>query len=98
MYVCMYVCMYIYKNELDKPCFAHDAAYSDFKDIKNRAAADTILKDKAYEIAKGPKYYGSKRGLASMVYKFFEKNTGGSGVKSIPQNEQLTEELDKPIV
>ena len=25
---------YIYKNELDKACFAHDAAYSDFKDIK----------------------------------------------------------------
>ena len=49
---------YIYKNELDKACFAHDAAYSDFKDIKNRIAADKILKDKAYEIAKDPKYYG----------------------------------------
>ena len=41
---------YIYKNELDKACFAHDAAYSDFKDIKNRAAADRILRDKAYKI------------------------------------------------
>ena len=41
---------YIYK--IDKACFAHDAAYSDFKDIKNRTAADKILKDKAYEIAK----------------------------------------------
>ena len=61
----------IYKNELDKACFAHDAAYSDFKDIENRAAADKILRDKAYKIAKDPKYYGGQRGLASMVYKFF---------------------------
>ena len=66
---------YIYKNELDKACFVHDAAYSDFKDVKNRAAADKILKDKAFEIAKDPKYYGGQRGLASMVYKFFDKKT-----------------------
>ena len=39
---------YIYKNELDKACFAHDAAYSDFKDMKNRTAADEILRNKAY--------------------------------------------------
>ena len=73
----------LYKDELDKSCFAHDAAYSDFKDIKNRTAADKILRDKAYEIAKDPKYYGSQRGLPSMVYKFFDKKTAGSGVKSI---------------
>ena len=66
---------YIYKNELDQACFAHDVAYSDFKDIKNRTAADKILRDKAYKIAKDPKYYGSQRGLASMVYKFFDKKT-----------------------
>ena len=89
---------YIYKNELDKACIAHDGAYSDFKDIKNRAAADKILRDNAYEIAKDPKYYGSQRGLASMVYKFFGKKTAGSGVKSIPQNEQLADELHKPII
>ena len=71
---------YIYKNELDKACFAHDAAYSDFKDIKNRTAADKISRDKAYKIAKDPKYYGTQRGLASMVYKFFDKKTEGSGV------------------
>ena len=89
---------YIYKNELDKACFAHDAAYSDFKDIKNRTAADTILRDKAYKIAKDPKYYGSQRGLASMVYNFFDRKTAGSGVKCIPQNEQLAEELQKPNI
>ena len=98
---------YIYKNELDKACFAHDVPYSDFKDTKNRTAADKILRDKAYEIAKDPKYYGSQKDLASMVYKFFDKRTSGSGVtmltnksavKSIPQNEQLAEERHKPII
>ena len=42
------------------------------------------------------------RGLASMVHNFFDKKTKGSGVtlanKSIPQNEQLAEELHKPII
>ena len=88
----------IYKNELYKACFAQDTAYNDFKDIKNRTAADKILRDKAYEIAKYPKYYGSQRGLASMAYKCFDKKTAGSGVKSIPQNEQLAEELHKTII
>ena len=89
---------YIYKNELVKACFAHDAAYSNFKEVKNRTAAVKFLRDKAYKIAKGPKYYGSQRGLASMVYKFFDKKTAGSGVKSILQNEQLADELHKPII
>ena len=88
---------YIYKNELDKACFAHDAAYSDFKDIKSRAIADKISRDKAYKIAVNPKYYSSQRGLASMVYKFFNKKTKGSSV-NMNQNEKLAEELHKPIV
>ena len=81
-------------------------AYGDFKDLKRRTAADNALRDKAFNIAKNPKYDGYQRGLASMVYKFFDKKTKGSGVtlanksaiKSIPQNEQLTEELHKPII
>ena len=98
---------YIYKNELDKACFAHDAAYSDFKDVKNRTAADKMLRDKAYKIAKDPKYYDSQKGLARMVYKFFGKKTTGSGgttlanksaIKSTPQNEQLAEELHKSTI
>ena len=61
---------YIYKNELDKACFAHDTAYSDSKDLTKRTVADKILKNKAFDIAKDPKYDGYQRGLASMVYKF----------------------------
>ena len=65
---------YIYRNELDKACFQHDMAYGDFKDLAKRAAADKVLRDKASNIAKGPKYYGYQRGLASMVYNFLIKN------------------------
>ena len=93
---------YIYKNELDKACFVHDAAYSDSKDVTKKPAADKILKNKAFDIAKDPKYDGYQRGLASMVYKFFDKKSVGSGAKHvntkfIPQNRQLAEELHKPI-
>ena len=60
-------------------------AYEDFKDLKKRTAADKVLRDKAFNIAKDPKYDGYERGLASMVYKFFDKKAVGSGVKSTPQ-------------
>ena len=49
---------YIYKNELDKACFQHDMAYGDFKDIKRRTASNKILREKAFNIAKNPKYDG----------------------------------------
>ena len=64
-------------------------AYGDFKDLARRTAADKILRDKAFNIAQDPKYDGYQSGLASMVYKYFEKKTAGSGIKSIPQNEQF---------
>ena len=48
-------------------------AYEDFKDLNRRAAAHKVLRDKASNIAKDPKYDGYQRGLASMVYKFFDK-------------------------
>ena len=73
-------------------------AYGDFKDLVRRTVADKVLRDKAFHIAKDPKYDGYQRGLVSVVYKFFGKKTAGSGIKSIPQNEQLTEELHKPII
>ena len=89
---------YVYKNELDKACFVHDAVYSDSEDLTKRAVADKILKNKAFDIAKDPKYDGYQRGLASMVYKFFDSKVSGSGAKLIPENEQLANELHKPII
>ena len=85
-------------NELDKACFTHDAAYSDSKDLTKTTIADKILKNKAFDIAKDPKHDGYQRGLASMVYKFFDSKVSASGEKLIPQNEQLANELHKPII
>ena len=80
---------YVYKNELDKACFVHDAAYSDSQDLTKRTIADKNLKNRAFDIAKDPKYDGYQRGLASMVYKFLDSKVSGSGAKLIPENEQL---------
>ena len=66
---------YIYRNELDKTCFQHNSAYADHKDLINRTAADKVLRDKVYDIASNSKYDGYQRGLASMVYKFFDKKS-----------------------
>ena len=49
---------YVYKKELDKACFVHDAAHSDSKDLTKRTVADKILKNRAFDIAKDPKYDG----------------------------------------
>ena len=93
---------YIYRNEIDKACFQHDAAYADNKDLLNRTRADKILRYKAYGIANNPQYDGYQRGLASMVYKFFDakasspdKKTVGSGVN---ENIKLANELHKPVI
>ena len=73
-------------------------AYGDFKELAKRTAAAKVLHDKAFNIAKNPKYDEYQRRLASMVYKFFDKKSSGSGAKSMPQNQQLVEELHKPII
>ena len=86
---------YIYKNELDKACFQHDMAYAKYKDLEKRTQSDKLLKGKAFAIANNPKYDGYQRGLASMVYKFFDKKSKGTGIK---QNQQLPNELHKPII
>ena len=49
---------YIYKNELDKACFQHDVAYGDFNELTRRTASDKVLRDKAFNPAKNPKYDG----------------------------------------
>ena len=90
---------YIYRNELDKACYQHDMAYGDFKDLKRRTQSDKVLKDKVFAIASNPKYDGYQRGLASMLYKFFDKKLKGSGIKNeIKENNQLANELHKPII
>ena len=89
---------YIYKNESDKACFQHDMVYGDFKDLAKRTAVDKVLRDKAFKIASDQKYDGYQRGLASMVYKFFDKKSQGSGLANNKENIQLADELHKPII
>ena len=73
-------------------------AYGDFKDLVRRTASDKVLRDKAFNIAKNPKYDGYQRGLTSMVFKFFDKKMIGSSVNVDVNNEKLAEELHKPII
>ena len=75
-------------------------AYGSLKDLARRTTSDKVLRDKAFNIAKNPKYDGYQRGLASMVYKYFDKKSKGSGVANneIKQNLQLAKELNKPII
>ena len=65
---------YVYKNELDKACFQHEMAYGDFKDLVRRTASDEFLRNKAFNIAKNPKFDRYQRELATMVYKYFHKS------------------------
>ena len=73
-------------------------AYGDFEYLAKRTAADEVLRDKAFKIASDQKYDGYQRGLASMVYKFFDKKSQGSGLSNNKENIQLPIELHKPII
>ena len=80
--------------------------YGYFKDLARRTAADKFVRDKAFNISKNPKYDGYQRGLASMVYKFFDKKSAGSCFNMHANNEhpldlathQLAEELYNPRI
>ena len=89
---------YIYRNDLDKAYFQHDFAYADNKDLINRTRRDKVLRDKAYDIASNPEYDGYQRGLASMVYKFFDKKTMESGAVEPNESLKLGDEVHKPII
>ena len=88
---------FIYRNELDKACFQHDMAYGKLKDLAKRTQPDKVLRDKAFKTASDPKYDSCQRGLASVVHKFFDKKSSGSGVANEP-NYQLASELHKQII
>ena len=88
---------FIYKNEFDKACFQHDMADCKSKDLVKRTQSDKVIRDKAFKIASYPKYHGYQTGLASMVYKFFDEKSSGSGIIN-ETNYQLANELHKPII
>ena len=82
-------------------------AYGGFKDLIRRTASNKILHDKAFNIAKNPKYDGYQRGLASMVFKFFDKKSASLAQSETLAtrdkngnmfNQELSEELHKPNI
>ena len=85
---------HLYRNELGKACFPHDAAYCDSNDLAKRTISDNILKNRACEIVRNYEYGECHRELASMVYIFFDRKTG-SGVSV---NEQLVDKLHRPVI
>ena len=90
---------YAYQNELDKAYFQHDMASGDFKDLVKRTASDKVLRDKTFNTAKNRKYDACQRGLASIVYNFFDKKPTGGVVKNENVlNQEVAEELRKPII
>ena len=83
-----------------KACFQHAMACGDFRDLPWRRAVNEALRNKAFNILKNSKHVGCQRGLPSMVYRFFDKNTASvSGVKiEKMSNQELVEKLNKPII
>ena len=72
---------YIYKNGIDKACFQHDMAYEDFKDLARKTASDKILRDKAFNVAKNPKYEQLAEELHKPIIRNFKKGTVYLGFK-----------------
>ena len=70
-------------------------AYEDFKYLAQRTVFDKVLRDKSFNIAKIPNYDGYQRGLASLVYKFLDKNTSGSGVTTLANKSAFNNKIDK---
>ena len=72
-------------------------AYGNFKDLPRRTTSEKILRDKAFSITKNSKYNGYQRGLASMVYNFFDKNqtslTDKSDVSDAAKYEIMSNQL-----
>ena len=79
---------FIYKNQLDKACFQHDMSQGKTKDLVKRTQPDKVLRDKAFKFASNPNCDGYRRGLASMVYKFFNNKSSGSGIANEPNHNQ----------
>ena len=75
---------FICRNELDKACLQQNMAYAKSKDLVKRIQSDKVLKDNALKTASNPNCDGYHRGLPSMVYKFFDKKSKGSGIVNEP--------------
>ena len=65
------------------------------KNLINRTKSDKVLRDKGYNIASNPEHDGYQRGLASMVYRFFDKKSMGSGTAKPSSLERIMKNTAK---
>ena len=91
---------YVYQNKLDEPCFQHNMADGDYKDLTKRTGCGKVLRGKAFSIASYLKHDECQRGLTSMVYKFFDKKSDGSATFTpiTLESQRLINELNKLII
>ena len=75
---------YIYYNELDKAWCQHYKAYADFIDLNRRTAADNVLCNEAFNIAKDPKLIDIKVDLLQWSINFWIKKLLVVVVKTFP--------------
>ena len=75
---------YIYYNELDKACCQHYKAYADFIDLNRRTAADNVLCNEAFNIAKDSKLIDIKVDLLQWSINFLIKKLLVVVVKTFP--------------
>ena len=66
-------------------------AYRDLKDLNRRKCVEKVLCDKAFNIAEDPKHDRYQCGHASMVYKFFNNTTSGTGIKCEKNGGRITQ-------
>ena len=78
---CLWDSQDIYQHKLDKACFQRHMVYEDFNDLTKRTAPDKILRDKAFNIVKNPKYDEYQVDLIQWSIYFFDKETSDSGIK-----------------
>ena len=67
---------------------------------KEKTVSGKVLRDEGFKIASVPKYDGYQRGLASVVYKSFDKKAGGNVSRTgtgISENQELANELKRYI-
>ena len=69
--------------------------YEDFKYLPQKTTSDKVLHDEAFGIAKNQQHDGYKRGIASVVYKFFDKKSATDTGKGLTSNlDSENQQLD----
>ena len=69
--------------------------FGDFKDLPRKTAFDKVLRLKAFNTAKNTKYDEYQGGIASLVYKFFDKNSSGANTSGGAVTRTWSETVDR---